>query len=207
MKLTAEREKLLAPLQAVIGVVERRQTMPVLANVLLGRGAGAIVDHRHGSRGRTGGCDGRSGSGARAISRCRAENSGYFACAARKSGRHADRRGRKSGDQGGAQPLQPVDLAGRRVSRDRRYQCAANGADPAQGFATPAGEDAFFDGAAGCSLLLERHAARNRRSGPACRGDRWPPPGALRSGPGGHGRSLLSKSSCRAKGYWSCSAF
>ncbi len=36
MKLTAEREKLLSPLQAVIGVVERRQTMPVLANVLLG---------------------------------------------------------------------------------------------------------------------------------------------------------------------------
>jgi DNA polymerase-3 subunit beta len=35
MKLTAEREKLLAPLQAVIGVVERRQTMPVLVNVLL----------------------------------------------------------------------------------------------------------------------------------------------------------------------------
>src|SRR5271167_2778353 len=35
MKLTAEREKLLVPLQAVIGVVERRQTMPVLANVLL----------------------------------------------------------------------------------------------------------------------------------------------------------------------------
>jgi len=36
MKVTAEREKLLGPLQAVIGVVERRQTMPVLANVLLG---------------------------------------------------------------------------------------------------------------------------------------------------------------------------
>src|SRR5271154_5575185 len=35
MKLTAEREKLLGPLQAVMGVVERRQTMPVLANVLL----------------------------------------------------------------------------------------------------------------------------------------------------------------------------
>ena len=35
MKLTAEREKLLAALQAFIGVVERRQTMPVLANVLL----------------------------------------------------------------------------------------------------------------------------------------------------------------------------
>ncbi len=35
MKVTAEREKLLVPLQAVMGVVERRQTMPVLANVLL----------------------------------------------------------------------------------------------------------------------------------------------------------------------------
>ena len=35
MKLTATRADLLAPLQSVIGVVERRQTMPVLANVLL----------------------------------------------------------------------------------------------------------------------------------------------------------------------------
>lgn len=35
MKFSAPRETLLEPLQAVIGVVERRQTMPVLANVLL----------------------------------------------------------------------------------------------------------------------------------------------------------------------------
>jgi DNA polymerase-3 subunit beta len=42
MKLTAEREKLLGPLQAVIGVVERRQTMPVLANVLLGVAQGKL---------------------------------------------------------------------------------------------------------------------------------------------------------------------
>ena len=35
MKLSANREALLKPLQAVIGVVERRQTMPILANVLL----------------------------------------------------------------------------------------------------------------------------------------------------------------------------
>src|ERR1017187_6979221 len=42
MKLKAEREKLLGPLQAVIGVVERRQTMPVLANVLLGVGQGRL---------------------------------------------------------------------------------------------------------------------------------------------------------------------
>jgi len=35
MKFSAEREAVLGPLQAVIGVVERRQTMPVLANVLV----------------------------------------------------------------------------------------------------------------------------------------------------------------------------
>jgi DNA polymerase-3 subunit beta len=35
MNLTTSRESLLRPLQAVIGVVERRQTMPILANVLL----------------------------------------------------------------------------------------------------------------------------------------------------------------------------
>ena len=35
MKLSAPRDAILKPLQAVIGVVERRQTMPILANVLL----------------------------------------------------------------------------------------------------------------------------------------------------------------------------
>ena len=35
MKFTSERERILEPLQAVIGVVERRQTMPILANVLV----------------------------------------------------------------------------------------------------------------------------------------------------------------------------
>ena len=35
MKISAAREVLLKPLQAVMGVVERRQTMPILSNVLL----------------------------------------------------------------------------------------------------------------------------------------------------------------------------
>jgi DNA polymerase-3 subunit beta len=43
MKLTAAREALLKPLQAVIGVVERRQTMPILANVLLVAKDGAVA--------------------------------------------------------------------------------------------------------------------------------------------------------------------
>jgi DNA polymerase-3 subunit beta len=38
MKFNAEREAILKPLQAVIGVVERRQTMPILSNVLLRAG-------------------------------------------------------------------------------------------------------------------------------------------------------------------------
>ena len=35
MKLTATRQALLTSLQAVIGAVERRQTMPILANILV----------------------------------------------------------------------------------------------------------------------------------------------------------------------------
>src|SRR5512145_1869525 len=42
MKFSAKREVILAPLQAVIGVVERRQTMPILANVLLAAKSGQL---------------------------------------------------------------------------------------------------------------------------------------------------------------------
>ena len=35
MKFSAPRETILKPLQTVVGVVERRQTMPILSNVLL----------------------------------------------------------------------------------------------------------------------------------------------------------------------------
>lgn len=43
MKLSITRDSLLKPLQAVIGVVERRQTMPILANVLLVAKNGALT--------------------------------------------------------------------------------------------------------------------------------------------------------------------
>jgi DNA polymerase-3 subunit beta len=43
MKFTSERERILEPLQAVIGVVERRQTMPILANVLLSAKNGRLA--------------------------------------------------------------------------------------------------------------------------------------------------------------------
>src|SRR5262245_3564422 len=43
MKFTADREALLAALQTVIGVIERRQTMPILANVLLSGANGRLT--------------------------------------------------------------------------------------------------------------------------------------------------------------------
>jgi DNA polymerase-3 subunit beta len=43
MKIIAKRESILSPLQAVIGVVERRQTMPILANVLLSAKGGRLA--------------------------------------------------------------------------------------------------------------------------------------------------------------------
>ena len=42
MKIIAKREAILSPLQAVIGVVERKQTMPILANVLLAAKGGKL---------------------------------------------------------------------------------------------------------------------------------------------------------------------
>ena len=42
MKFSAERESLLSALQSVIGVVERRQTMPILANLLLSAEQGKL---------------------------------------------------------------------------------------------------------------------------------------------------------------------
>ena len=42
MKFSASRETVLKPLSAVIGVVERRQTMPILAHVLIDREANVL---------------------------------------------------------------------------------------------------------------------------------------------------------------------
>ena len=42
MKFSAAREAILKPLQTVVGVVERRQTMPILSNVLLAVDGGRL---------------------------------------------------------------------------------------------------------------------------------------------------------------------
>ena len=43
MKTTIKREDILAPLQQVIGAVERRQTLPILGNVLFKSTGGDIT--------------------------------------------------------------------------------------------------------------------------------------------------------------------
>ena len=39
----AKRDELLGPLSAVGGIIERRHTLPILSNVLIEHGAGALV--------------------------------------------------------------------------------------------------------------------------------------------------------------------
>ena len=198
---------MLAPLQAVIGVVERRQTMPVLANVLLRARDGQLLDHgtdlevelvastevtvqqrrRH------------HGAGAQAP--------GYLAGAAREGrGDRCSRRGREAWCvKAAAAASRSRRLPAAEFPVDRGHQCAADGAGRAQGFAAAARKDAFFDGAAGRSLLPERHVAGDRRQDAARGRDRRSSAGAVRNGARRQGRRPRSRSSCRARVCWSCS--
>ena len=42
MKISTERDNLLKPLQQIGGVVERRQTLPILANILINARNGTL---------------------------------------------------------------------------------------------------------------------------------------------------------------------
>ncbi len=120
MKLTAEREKLLAPLQAVIGVVERRQTMPVLANVLLtardGKLAITATDLEVGLVASTTDVSIQQAGDITVPGRKLLD---ILRALPEKLGVSLERRGREARDQGGTQPFQFVDAAGCRIS-DRR---------------------------------------------------------------------------------------
>ena len=50
MKFTTSRENLLRPLQLVTGVVERRQTLPVLSNLLVKAADGVVYVLGRGGR-------------------------------------------------------------------------------------------------------------------------------------------------------------
>jgi DNA polymerase-3 subunit beta len=126
MKIIAKREAILSPLQTVIGVVERRQTMPILANVLLAAKGGKLavtatdlevelvatseVDVQ------------RAGEvtvpGRKLLDICRALPEGVEITLSLEGERMTGARAQE--------PIHPVDAAGRRVSDGRRDQCRAN---------------------------------------------------------------------------------
>ena len=181
MKLSATREQILTPLQSVIGVVERRQTMPVLSNVLLA------------ARNR---CVSVTGTDLEvelvATGDATVQQPGDITVP-----------GRKLLDIFRAIPEKTaVTIAtdGERVSIKAGKSRFTLSTLPAtefpiveeinaqqtltlsQGFSTFDRQDALFDGTARRSLLFERTSARNRWEGVACRGHRWSSPGAVRGG-------------------------
>ena len=205
MKLTAEREKLLAPLQAVIGVVERRQTMPVLANVLLGVRQGQLSITATDLEVEL-----------VAATEVTVQQAGDITVPGRKFLDILRALPEKAAVSLSVEGEKVVIKAGRSrfslstlpaaefpviddINSQQTVQIAA------QGIAAAAGEDAFFDGAAGRALLLERHAARDRRPDAARGGDRWSSFGAVRSARWRRRRRPRNRSSCRAKACWSCS--
>ena len=107
------RDQILAPLQSVCGIVEKRHTLPILSNVLMEKDGERLtllatdieiqITHRHRRR--------RAGEG-RADGGC-AQAAGHSAFPARIGRSQPDSRRQASAAQGRQEPLQPADLAGR----------------------------------------------------------------------------------------------
>ncbi len=169
------RDALLKPLQAVSGIVERRHTLPILANVLLEHRDGRlyvtatdlemqITAHSELRRQGSAGGDRR-----------RAQAAGPAAGTARR--RRAEHRRNGQPDDATRRPfaVQPADAAGGRLSAHRRRPGAGAGADAAAARTARAAEvRRVRDGAAGHPLLPQRHAARHRQGLAAGGGDGRP---------------------------------
>ena len=123
MRLSTQRETILKPLQAVIGVVERRQTMPVLANVLLTARDGQLsmtatdlevelVAHAE--------VDVES-PGEITVPGTKA--TGYLSCVERRSLGIPVSGRRKGGYQSGEEPIHPIYATSRRFPRSGGHCC------------------------------------------------------------------------------------
>ena len=180
MKLSATREQILAPLQSVIGVVERRQTMPVLSNVLL-----AARNNRVSVTGTDLEVELVATSDANVqqpgdITVPGRKLLDIFRALPEKTAVTVATDGERVSIKAGKSRFTLSTLASGRVSDCRGNQRPAN-ADPVPGrFQTFDRQDALFDGTARRSLLFERTSARNRREDPACGRHRRPSPGAVR---------------------------
>ena len=180
MKLSATREQILAPLQSVIGVVERRQTMPVLSNVLL-----AARNNRVSVTGTDLEVELVATSDANVqqpgdITVPGRKLLDIFRALPEKTAVTVATDGERVSIKAGKSRFTLSTLPAAEFPDRRRDQCPAN-ADPLAGrFQTFDRQDALFDGTARRSLLFERTSARNRRQDPARGGHRRPSPGALR---------------------------
>ena len=154
------RDALLGPLQAVSGIVERRHTLPILANVLLEQKDGQAVRHRH----RPGDADHRA---RRMLAARRPGDHGRRAQAAGHAARAARRRGGQRRGDGSKMTVRAGALrfnlqtlpAGDYPRISVGAGAAADAHAAAEGPARPAAPRRVRDGAAGHPLLPERHAA------------------------------------------------
>ena len=182
--LKAAQEKFLGALQAVSGIVERRHTLPILANVLIRKTGGA--DRVHDQRPRDPGAHHAPSSaatrgnfattvGARKLIDILRSMPADQTVTLTSSADQADAAGRQ-------EPLHAADAAGRRLPAGagggRLRPGVQRAAEDAEG---PDRPGALRDGGARHPLLPERHPVRRRRQEPDAGRDRRPPPGA---GPG-----------------------
>ena len=167
MKFSAERESLLAALQSVIGVVERRQTMPILANLLLSAESGKLsvtatdleVELVASTEIKSAADSRVTVPGRKLLDICRSLPEGVDA--------HVQPGRRQADGQSRQEPLRARHPPRQRFSGHRRARAAAEPQAPAGGLQTPPGQDALFHGAAGRPLLLEWNVAGNGRENAA----------------------------------------
>src|SRR5579871_3727880 len=171
MKLSAAREDLLGPLQSVIGVVERRQTMPVLANVLL-----AARDNKLSVTGTDLEVE------LVATTQVNVAQSGDITVPGRKLLEIIRSLPEKTSVTLTTDGERISLRAGRGIPAGGGNQRAADAQSRAGRVPPPDRQDALLDGAAGRALLPQRAPARDRRQGVARGGHRWPTPGARGDG-------------------------
>ena len=179
----ATRDALLKPLQVVSGIVERRQTLPILANILVRKDGERVSFTATDLELQIQTC--ADSAPARTPPRRRSPRASWSTSCARCRSPMCSFAGQQEAlGRQRQEPLQPADAGGRGVS-DRRAGRVHGRLFAAGGDAeVPAVDGPLRDGAAGHPLLPERHAAGGRRHHRARRRHRRPPPGAVRSAEG-----------------------
>ncbi len=179
------RDTLLRPLQIVSGIVERRHTLPILANILI-RKEGEKVSFLSTDIEVQITTHAQVGSGGEVVGdhRGRAQAARHPARPA-GNGRRVAVAGQQAHDGAIRQiALCAADAGGRRISDGRAGRAFQRQGDAAaKNPEAPVQHGAFRDGAAGHPLLPERPAAGGRRQERDRGRHRRPPPGVL---PGRH---------------------